>query len=214
MYGPPPPSPLWGAQPGGVGLAAMPPVARVSKGLLLGLVYGGFIGALVIAVVGGVLQAIGDQNGDQSLVIAGVVVIVVGVLVLLGGMAAWLFLLHRAWSAIQDGHARTTPGKAVGFMFIPLFNIWWLFQAYQGFAQDFNSFRDRHRLPLEPLNESHFTAYCACWLLGNLPYVGIVANLGALIMMGVIGSAMADRINGIADVQASQSGYGPPPPPI
>ncbi len=190
----------------------MPPVARVSKWLILGLAYGGFIAGFFILAVGGALEGFAEQSSDTRLSIAAVVAIILGALVLLGGIAAWLFLLHRAWSAIQDGQARTTPGKAVGFMFIPLFNIWWVFQAVHGFAQDFNRFRDRHRLPCEPLNESHFMAYCACMCLGNLPYVGCVANVGMLIMIGIIGSAMADRINLIADMQAAQGGYGQPPP--
>lgn len=29
-----------------------------------------------------------------------------------------LKVLHRGWRAIQDGHARTTPGKAVGYLFV------------------------------------------------------------------------------------------------
>ena len=44
------------------------------------------------------------------------------------------------WAAIQDGYARTTPGKAIGFMFIPFFNIYWMFQAIWGYSKDYNNF--------------------------------------------------------------------------
>jgi hypothetical protein len=203
---------MWGVQTGGATLAELPPVARVSKWLVLGLAYAGFVAGFLILAVGGLLEAVAEENGDQPLTIAAVVAIILGGLVLIGGLVAWLFLLHRAWSAIQDGQARTTPGKAVGFLFIPLYSIWWIFQAFHGFAQDFNAFRDRHRLPCEPLNESHFTAFCACSLLGNLPYVGVLANIGVLTLMGVIGSAMVDRINAIADMQAAPYAYTAPTP--
>lgn len=53
------------------------------------------------------------------------------------------FLTYRYWQIIQDGSARTTPGKAVGFQFIPFFSIYWLFCAYFGLAQDQNRFIDR-----------------------------------------------------------------------
>jgi uncharacterized membrane protein YphA (DoxX/SURF4 family) len=33
----------------------------------------------------------------------------------------WCILLYRHWSLLQGHGARTTPGKAVGFGFIPLF---------------------------------------------------------------------------------------------
>ncbi|HUV53539.1 MAG TPA: hypothetical protein VMW64_10785, partial [Dehalococcoidia bacterium] len=36
--------------------------------------------------------------------------------------------IHKAWASIQDGHARTGPCKALGFLFIPFFNFYWIFQ--------------------------------------------------------------------------------------
>src|ERR1700681_1097261 len=32
-------------------------------------------------------------------------------------------LIYTMWAAIQDGHVRTTPGRAVGFLFIPIYSI-------------------------------------------------------------------------------------------
>jgi len=39
-------------------------------------------------------------------------------------------VVYKAWEAIQNGHARTSPGKAVGFLFIPCFSLYWMFPAY------------------------------------------------------------------------------------
>jgi hypothetical protein len=49
-------------------------------------------------------------------------------------------LLYRFWSLIQSGTARTTPKKAVGFCFIPFYNIYWNYIAYVGLAADINRF--------------------------------------------------------------------------
>lgn len=49
-------------------------------------------------------------------------------------------LLHRQWSLLQGFGARTTPGKAVGFCFIPFFNFYWFFVAYAGLATDTNNY--------------------------------------------------------------------------
>lgn len=60
---------------------------------------------------------------------------------------AWvvfLILTYKMWAAIQDGHARTRPGKAVGYLFIPFYGLYWLFRAYWGFAKDCNAYIDRH----------------------------------------------------------------------
>lgn len=45
-------------------------------------------------------------------------------------------LLYRNWKIIQFGNVRTTPSKAVGFCFIPLFNMYWIFEAFYGLSLD------------------------------------------------------------------------------
>src|SRR5262249_1193601 len=47
-------------------------------------------------------------------------------------------LIYKAWDLIQDGRPQTTPGKAVGFLFIPFFNLYWIFIAFRGLAEDLN----------------------------------------------------------------------------
>lgn len=72
----------------------------------------------------------------------------------------WLVLIYKLWSLIQDGFASTSPGRAVGFMFIPLFNLYWLFRAVWGFARDFNSYVRRYSLSVPLLSEGLFLAWC------------------------------------------------------
>lgn len=64
--------------------------------------------------------------------------------------------LYRAWSMLQGHGARTTPGRAVGFLFIPLFNIYWVFQAVWGFAKDYNNILQNLRSDAPKLPESLF----------------------------------------------------------
>ena len=60
------------------------------------------------------------------------------------GTVLQYILIYRLWQMIQDGFARTTPGKAVGFMFIPLFSFYWLFVVYFGLARDQKAYIERH----------------------------------------------------------------------
>jgi hypothetical protein len=53
-------------------------------------------------------------------------------------------LLYKLWKVGQDGYASTTAGKAVGFMFIPLFNYYWAFRAYWGLSKDLNKYCERY----------------------------------------------------------------------
>ncbi|MDO5579810.1 MAG: DUF4339 domain-containing protein [Planctomycetia bacterium] len=51
---------------------------------------------------------------------------------------AWFVLLYRFWQAVPSTIASTTPGKAVGFLFIPIFNIYWVFVAWYVLGQNLN----------------------------------------------------------------------------
>jgi len=39
-------------------------------------------------------------------------------------------LLYRLWKLVPPEQAATTPGQAVGFLFIPFFNLYWNFVAF------------------------------------------------------------------------------------
>lgn len=60
-----------------------------------------------------------------------------------GGIYSYI-ILFRAWKVIQAGGARTTPGKAVGLLFIPIFNFYWIFVAYYGWATDWTRIRSSY----------------------------------------------------------------------
>lgn len=91
-----------------------------------------------------------------------------GIIFLLGWAAmlvsAILFYIYiyRAWYCLQKGGAQTSPGKAVGFMFIPLFNIYWVFIAINGLPKDWNrivaSYEDLKAAP--KLGETTFLLCC------------------------------------------------------
>ncbi|MBN1592049.1 MAG: hypothetical protein JW941_02225, partial [Candidatus Coatesbacteria bacterium] len=87
---------------------------------------------------------------------------------LLLSAAIFLFFVYRIWRAIQDGHARTSPGKAVGFMFIPLFNAYWAFQIFWGFVKDHNRFVERHELESPKLREWPYLVYPILTAIGIL----------------------------------------------
>ena len=52
--------------------------------------------------------------------------LIIGIFGVIASVVFMCFLLHSCWRIIQDGEARTTPDKSVGFIFIPFFNFYWL----------------------------------------------------------------------------------------
>lgn len=89
--------------------------------------------------------------------------------------------LYRAWAYIQDvPHVTTTPGKAVGFLFIPLFNVIWLFIAYYKWASDYNV-RCDYADPVSSVraNEGLFLVHCILTLIsvGFLTYLPVMNQM-------------------------------------
>jgi hypothetical protein len=102
------------------------------------------------------------------------------------------------WGAIKDGHARTTPGKAVGFLFIPFFNIYWFFQVWAGFPTDYNRFVDRYKLPVTHLASEIYVAYSVLFLLSIIPFLGILSVIAILIITPIIAATTCDAVNRLA----------------
>ncbi|MCX6316145.1 MAG: hypothetical protein NTW29_02565 [Bacteroidetes bacterium] len=83
--------------------------------------------------------------------------------------------LHNCWTSIQsDGYAITTPTKAVGFLFIPIFNFYWIFITYFGLSRQINSYIDRHQLDKRLYSKKGQTlAFCIFTVASVLiPFVG------------------------------------------
>ncbi len=110
----------------------------------------------------------------------------------IASLVLFFIILNRSWSLIQDGYARTTPGKAVGFCFIPFFNFYWFFEAFGGLAKDTNSFIYRRQLPILPNNEGVATAFSVLTLLNYVPYLNYATVVAWFILWIIFTKNMKD----------------------
>ncbi len=181
-------------------------IRPVSKGFYLGMYIGGSMLAMILMVIGfiaiGASAAAAEEGAIQeeaSMAIAGVgaLIIMAAVVVSLAAAAVQFVLYYKMWASIQDGCARTTPGKAVGFMFIPFFNIYWMFQAIWGFSKDYNAFLQRHSIQAKPLSENLFLWACIVPLLGMVPLVGWLSSIASIVLYIMVIIAACDAINGL-----------------
>jgi hypothetical protein len=85
-----------------------------------------------------------------------------------------LILLYHMWSALEDGVTPITGGKAVGFLFIPVFGIYWLFRAWGSYTGEYNKYLERHRLGAPQLNNSIFMLFIVTMVLTMLLLVPIL----------------------------------------
>jgi hypothetical protein len=75
------------------------------------------------------------------------------------GVSIELALYYRMWAAIQDSQVSVSPVKAIGFLFIPAFNIYWMLSMLIGFAEDYNAFIRRHSIKIKELPVTLFMIY-------------------------------------------------------
>jgi len=109
----------------------------------------------------------------------------------------FVVLVYKMWAAIQDGHARTTPGRAAGFLFIPFFNLYWAFQALWGFAKDYNSFIERQGLSLRRLPAGLFLAYIILCLMAWIPFLGWFSVAANLVVGTLMIAKICDAVNAL-----------------
>jgi hypothetical protein len=116
------------------------------------------------------------------------------------GSVVMLVWLYKMWTAIQDGHARSTPGLAIGFLFVPLFNLYWVFQAFWGFAKDYNQYARRHALSVPKLSAGVHLAcsiFCLVSITAVIPHVGYFVIQAQSILAAVMITRSCDAVNAL-----------------
>ena len=105
-------------------------------------------------------------------------------ILLIVGLVSWCMLLYQLWKLIPAHIARTTPGKAVGFQFIPIFWYYWFFVAYWGLSKDMNeTLRQRktqYRVS-EGLGLTYALVSVVSATIGFFPGVGLLAGFVSLV---------------------------------
>lgn len=86
-----------------------------------------------------------------KLEIDGLIILVLSSVIAVVSLVVSLLFIYKMWSAVQDGKASTTPGLAVGLLFVPVFNLYWAFLVYYGFARDYNALVKRRGLNIPQL---------------------------------------------------------------
>jgi hypothetical protein len=82
----------------------------------------------------------------------------------------WVFWLYKTYKEIRahtPGATEITPGKAVGFLFIPLFNLYWFFRIMTDMPRAIRRMQEDDSLGEPPLNTGLVTGLLIAGILGN-----------------------------------------------
>lgn len=129
-------------------------------------------------------------------------VIFIGIPAIIAAAAIAYILLYRFWEVIQDGYARTTPGKAIGFLFIPFFSFYWIFEAYSGLSKDMNAYMNRYGIAAERLDEGLALTFCILICCSVIPYINFLTGIAVGIIFIILMSKWKNAACAILAYQA------------
>ncbi len=171
------------------------PIKRANTVLILSALIGG----CVLSIVGFILIAVSASTYNDGLAVFGGLIAFFGVIGIVFGAVLFYMYIHRMWRMIQDAHASTTPDLAVGFLFVMLFNFYWVFRAFWGWSKDYNSFIRRNTIPAPRVPEGLFLTFaimCASFpILGMIPFLNIIFVLSVFVVQIIMIIKMCKAIN-------------------
>ncbi len=148
---------------------------------------GFYISALVISgtlfligfLMGGVFR--GGETAE--------VVFFLGIIIMLIALINFLVLLFRVWRFTIDQsrhHNFTpsidTPGKAVGFLFIPIYNLYWAFQVIGKLPVNLNAVADV-KGSSQRVSEGLGKALTVLMVIGVIPFVGYLTTITSIYIL-------------------------------
>jgi hypothetical protein len=104
-----------------------------------------------------------------------------------------LILLHRCWALLEDTPGATSPGKAVGLLFVPIFNLFWVFVAVYGLARALNAHLSSCQVRKPHASEGLGLAVCIVWsvsLLGLVPGLAVPPILVLALLLSLANSVL------------------------
>lgn len=190
---------------------------KVKKGFYVGAFLAGSLGHWIIWAI---TTALSTAYPDKRPILQ-MLMMPASWLTILSAVVAFI-LIYKMWAAIQGRDARTSAGKALGFMFIPFFNFYWAFQVYWGWTKDYNRIPERDDVELPSMPESIGLAVCALPLLSMCLFVAsfivggwksvttaakdnialqasMLITLVNTILMAVLFAKICDGINALVD---------------
>jgi FtsH-binding integral membrane protein len=181
---------------------------KVSRKFYLGTT----LGAAILLIVGGTLSSI-----VLRMIMPGLLGSFIITSYAFGGLClsiyvevVFLVMLFKAWHSLRAGHPRTTPGKAVGFLFIPFFNLYWVFQSVRGFAADYNTYINQSGMKDYYLGNRLFTSFAILFVvtfamcLVPVPFLNfflaVIAYLILLLFASLVIGKLCDAINHLIEM--------------
>ena len=129
---------------------------------------GGGMEMVYMPFVGGSMQGYGSAVPAIITMIACLIILMICIV---WSQIINLMLIYRYWNLIQDAGPRTTPAKAIGFLFIPFFNLYWIYVVIVVLTKETNDYCELRKINAEHVNERLAFRFFLCCLLIYMPFL-------------------------------------------
>jgi hypothetical protein len=197
---PPPPAPAPGAPP--LPAVSAAPRQRPGWGLVGTWIVLSALSLVTSAVTIALVIDAGNRISDREAVAISIAV-ALGLLLLIPTVIIWLVWLYKAWDAVPEEFRSTTPGQAVGFLFIPFFSLYWVFRAVPGLSASIR--RANEAIYGQDSGGAGFGVGIATCIVAIIPYVGILAWPLFVIWLIIANGEKNRMLRGLADTWPDQS---------
>lgn len=157
--------------------------------------------ACAVTAVGIVISLVGlvDEEASEALSLWALPFNVLGVVVV-------CMLHHQCWKALPDRLRATTPGKAVGYLFIPLYNFYWAFVSWPKLAEGLAEWQKSLGKPALPevrsLAMTCAILFVCSMTVGLIPGLDILIGIAGLVTFILLYRQIVTAINNIKHVKS------------
>lgn len=120
---------------------------------------------------------------------------IAGAMARIATVVLFVYVVYRSWLVIGDRLTRPSPGMAAGFLFIPIFNIYWQFKAIASYPNQFMLFGQRYGIGANPPPRWPYMSYCLLPFI-QLPF-HFVATDAQSIVYSILHPAFTIIYNGL-----------------
>jgi hypothetical protein len=128
------------------------------------------------------------NSGPSGLAVLGGLMLFVSAIIFF----AWIWNL---WASLPESHRKHSPAKATLLLLIPLWNIYWIFEAVWGWTKSYNAFLQEENVNLQQASEGIALSIPILMLTSVIPGLNLLTGPAAVLMTVVLMSSSIDNVN-------------------
>jgi len=137
----------------------------------------------------------------------GVLFILLGIGAELAAVVLFIIWLYRAWSVVSRPEDDPTPGMAIGLLFVPFFNFYWMFRVIPGLSAVLQ--RELHKRDPARHHGAGWGVGLAACIVALIPYVNVASVVLFPVWLNLANNAINRLV--VAEDGGGEAGVGPSP---